>query len=247
MDKNTAQKLLDKVRDDYNQISEDFSNTRVQIWPETAILFDYIKKGDRVLDLGCGNGRFVNIIKEKGGEYFGTDVSEKLIETAKRLHPNGNFQTTEPLKLPFSEGYFDIIYLIAVFHHIPLKGFRLEFLKEAKRVLKPGGFLILTVWKPKDKQEKLLGLKFLFKKIFGLPPHHNFVWCGGESGGLDFGDVIEPWFGRNKGERYFHCFTKNELTKLVLKVGLEIKESGIIKNERGNRNNIYFVAKRLSS
>ncbi len=232
MDKNTANQILNKVRDDYNQIADDFSNTRVQIWPETVLLFDYIKKGDKVLDLGCGNGRFVNVIKEKGGEYFGTDVSKKLVETAKKLYPNEKFQTTEPLKLPFSNGYFDIIYSIAVFHHIPSKDFRIEFLKEAKRVLKPGGFLILTVWKPKDKQEKGLRTKFLLKKIFGL------------SGGLDFGDVIEPWFGNNKGERYFHCFSEKELANLAKEIGFGILKSGMIKNETGNRNNYFLVVQK---
>lgn len=233
MDKNTAQQILNKVRDDYNQIADDFSNTRVQIWPEIAVLFDYIKKGDKVLDLGCGNGRFVNVIKEKGGNYFGTDVSEKLVETAKKLYPNEKFQATEPLKLPFSNGYFDIIYSIAVFHHIPSKDFRIEFLKEAKRALKPDGFLILTVWKPKDKQERFLRAKFLLKKIFGL------------SHGLDFRDVIEPWFGKNKGERYFHCFSQKELANLSKKAGFEIIKSGIIKNEKGNRQNLYIVAKKV--
>ncbi|PIU14685.1 hypothetical protein COT20_02610 [bacterium (Candidatus Gribaldobacteria) CG08_land_8_20_14_0_20_39_15] len=227
-----AQQLLNKVRDDYNQIAEDFSNTRVQIWPEIATLFDYIKKGGKVLDLGCGNGRFVKIIKEKGGEYFGTDVSEKLIETAKKNYPNEKFQINEPLKLLFFDGYFDIIYSIAVFHHIPAKELRLRFLEEAKRVLKLSGLLVLTVWKPKDKQEKCLKIKFLAKKIFGL------------SGGLDFGDVIEPWFGKNKGERYFHCFSEKELTNLAREAGFEIVKSGIIRNEKGNRNNFYLVCKK---
>jgi len=262
MKKEFAVHILDKVRDDYNHIAPDFANTRVNIWPEISVLFDYIKKSDKVLDLGCGNGRFVSIIREKagppatlreraclpeilritkqagsrsdaGGEYFGTDVSENLIDIAKQNYPNENFQATQPLKLPFSDSCFDAIYSIAVLHHIPSKDFRLEFLQEAKRVLKLGGLFVLTVWKPKDKQERFLRAKFLLKKIFGL------------AGGLDFGDVIEPWFGNNKGERYFHCFKKDELTKLVRQAGFEIKESGIIQNEKGNRQNLYFVVKKL--
>ncbi|MDO8524546.1 MAG: class I SAM-dependent methyltransferase [bacterium] len=246
MRKEFAQHILDKVRDDYNHIAPDFANTRVNIWPEIAVLFDYIKKGDKVLDLGCGNGRFVNIIKEKagppaslresiaGGQYFGTDVSKGLINIAKKNYPVENFQTTQALKLPFSDNYFDIIYSIAVLHHIPSNDFRLEFLQEARRVLKSGGIFVLTVWKPKDKQEKGLRVKFLLKKIFNL------------SRGLDFGDVIEPWFGNNKGERYFHCFTEVELTRLLRQVGFEILKSGIIQNEKGNRQNLFAVLKKLS-
>ncbi|MEK7104199.1 MAG: methyltransferase domain-containing protein [Patescibacteria group bacterium] len=232
MKKDFAVHILNKVRDDYNYIAPDFSSTRVNVWPEIAVLFDYIKKSDKVLDLGCGNGRFVDIIKEKGGEYFGTDVSENLINIAKENYPHESFQTTESLKLPFSDNCFDIIYSIAVLHHIPSKDFRLEFLQEAKRVLKLGGLFVLTVWKPKDKQERFLKAKFLLKKIFGL------------ARGLDFGDVVEPWFGNNKGERYFHCFIEAELTKLLRQTGFEILKSGIIKNEKGNRENLYIIAKK---
>ena len=225
---------MNKVKNDYNKIAPDFSNTRVSIWPEIAILFDYIKKGDKVLDLGCGNGRFVGVIKEKGGEYFGADVSENLIDIAKQNYPKENFQTTEPLKLPFADNYFDAIYSIAVLHHIPSKSFRLDFLREVRRVLKAGGIFVLTVWKPKDKQERFLKVKFLLKKIFGL------------ASGLDFGDVIEKWFGNNKGERYFHCFSEKELVDLVKEAGLAVIKSGIISNEKGNRNNIYLVCSHSS-
>jgi len=234
MKKDFAMHILDKVRDDYNHIAFDFSNTRVNIWPEIAVLFDYIKKGDKILDLGCGNGRFVNIIKEKGGEYFGTDVSKNLIDIAKKTYPNENFQTTGPLKLPFIDNYFDVIYSIAVLHHIPSNDFRLEFLQEAKRALKTGGIFVLTVWKPKDKQERFLKVKFLLKKIFGL------------AGGLDFRDVIEKWFGSNKGERYFHCFSQKELASLLKEAGFEVLKSGIIQNEKGNRQNLFAVLKKLS-
>lgn len=223
MRKDFAQHILDKVRDDYNHIAPDFANTRVNIWPEIAVLFDYIRKNDKVLDLGCGNGRFVNIIKERGGEYFGTDVSFGLIDIAKKNYPNDSFQATEPLKLPFGDNYFDVIYSIAVLHHIPSKDFRLEFLQEARRVLKAGGIFVLTVWKPKDKHWGIFGLLR----------------------GMDFGDVIEKWFGNNKGERYFHCFTEVELTRLLRQADFEILKSGIIQNEKGNRQNLFVVLKKL--
>jgi len=221
--------LLNKVKDDYNYIAIDFANTRANIWLEIANLFDYIKKGDKVLDLGCGNGRFVNIIKEKGGVYLGCDVSENLINIAKKNYPNENFQVKQALKLPFQNNYFDVIYSIAVLHHIPSKQFRLEFLQEAKRVLKMGGIFVLTAWKPKDKQERFLKIKFWLKKVFGL------------SRGLDYGDVIEKWFSNNKGERYFHCFTEKELIKLAQQAGFEILKWGVIKNKKGNRQNLYIV------
>ncbi|MCX6789172.1 MAG: hypothetical protein NTZ42_00990, partial [Candidatus Gribaldobacteria bacterium] len=95
-------------------------------------------------------------------------------------------------------------------------------LQEAKRVLKIGGIFVLTVWQPKDKQWRFLGLLR----------------------GMDFGDVIEKWFGNNKGERYFHCFSEKELLNLAKEAGFAVIKSGVISNEKGNRNNIYLVCSR---
>ncbi len=62
--------------------------------------------------------------------------------------------------------------------------------------------------------------------------------------GFDFKDVFEPW--QNKINRYYHWFSKRELAILVKKSGLKIKNIGIIKNKRGNRQNVYLVAEKMS-
>jgi ubiquinone/menaquinone biosynthesis C-methylase UbiE len=232
MDKQYAQDLLNKVKDNYNAIAGEFSSTRQVLWPEAKQLFDCIKSGDKVLDLGCGNGRCVEIIKSKGGEYVGIDISDKLVEIAKGRYPAENFQVGDALSLPYPDNSFDLVYSIAVLHHIPSAQMREQFIQEAKRALNPGGFFILTVWQPKDKLESQIFWRFWLKKIFGLSK-------------LDFRDIIEPWFGQAKGERYYHCFTKNELTKLALKAGFEITASGVIKNEQGNRQNLYIVVRKM--
>lgn len=193
---------------------------------------DYLAAGDKVLDLGCGNGRFFEILKDKNTDYLGVDSSERLIGIARAKYPQAKFQVADALSLPFPDDQFDKIYSIAVLHHIPSKELRLRFLEEAKRVLKPGGFFILTVWKPKDRQERFLRARFLLKKVFGL------------AGGLDIGDVIEPWFGDNRGERYVHYFSEKELASLTKQVGFEIEKLGLVKNEKGNRQNIFIAVQK---
>ena len=233
MDKNYAQYLLRKGVENYNLIAEEFSSKRQELWLEMEFLFnDYLVAGDKVLDLGCGNGRFFELFKDKNVDYLGVDSSEKLIGIASTKYPQAKFQLADALSLPFPNNQFDKIYSIAVLHHIPSKELRLSFLEEAKRVLKSGGSFVLTVWKPKDKGERFLKAKFLLKKVFGL------------AGGLDIGDVIEPWFGKNKGERYIHCFSEKELVVLAKQAGFEVKKSGLVKNEKGNRQNIYLVAQK---
>jgi Methylase involved in ubiquinone/menaquinone biosynthesis len=146
MDLNFARDLLKKTKEDYDSIAQDFSRTRQSFWKELEMLKDYVKEGEKVLDIGCGNGRLFQILKDKNIEYTGIDFSKNLIELAKKKYPEGNFLVANALNLPFKENTFDKVFLIAVLHHIPSKELRSQVLKEAKRVLKPQGLLILTVW-----------------------------------------------------------------------------------------------------
>jgi SAM-dependent methyltransferase len=236
MDKKYAKYLLAKTKDDYNLIADDFSRTRSFVWEELKPLADYIIPGEKILDLGCGNGRLLQIFKGKNIDYFGVDSSEKLIEIAKKRYPNKKFQVADALNLPFPNNYFDKIYSIAVLHHIPSVEFRRRFLKEAKRVLKPEGLLILTVWNWWDFWRGwFLGnyFKFITKytllKIFGKSK-------------LDFKDVFIPW--GDKIQRYFHCFTLKELSSLVREINFQIKDLGYLNRNKTKKANIYLIAEK---
>lgn len=199
-------------------------------WPEIAFLFDNLVPGEKLLDLGCGNGRFFEFFKSKKVNYIGLDYSKDLIELARQKFPETKFLVADAMNLPFENNFFDKVYTIAVLHHIPSKGLRLKFLREARRVLKPGGLLVLTVWKFQEKKERSLLFKFTILKLFGLSK-------------LDFRDVLEPW--GKKLNRYYHCFSRKELIDLIKEAGLDIRDSGVVKNERGNRQNIYLMAKKV--
>lgn len=231
MDKEYAQYLLRKTREDYDLIAEEFSSKRQESWPELKFLFDdYLMSGDKLLDLGCGNGRFFEFCKDKNIDYLGIDFSPKLIGIAREKHPQEKFQVADALNLPFPDNYFDKVYGIAVFHHIPSKELRLRFLLEAKRVVRSGGKLILTVWKFRRFETRLLLLKFTFLKLFGLSR-------------LDFGDFLESW-GKTKIKRYYHWFSKKESIDLIKKAGLTLKKIDLAKNEKGNRQNTYLIAEK---
>ncbi|MCP6718411.1 MAG: hypothetical protein KJI70_02635, partial [Patescibacteria group bacterium] len=59
---------------------------------------------------------------------------------------------------------------------------------------------------------------------------------------LDWNDIYEPWGKKTK--RYYHWFSKKELENLVKEAGFKIEKSGIAKNNKKNRQNIYIVAKK---
>ena len=231
MEREYAEYLLKKTRDDYNLIAEDYTRTRAFIPEDIKNLAQYSLLRERVLDSGCASGRLFEILR--GVDYFGLDISEKLIEIAKQKYPKGKFLVANALNLPFPNNFFDKIYSISVLHHIPSKEFRLQYLKEAKRVLKPGGLLILRVWDFWKRKEgwKLL-LKYTFLKLIGQSK-------------LDFFDVFVPWKnseGKVIIQRYFHCFSKREIEGLINKADFKIKESWW--EGKDPRTNIYIIAEK---
>jgi len=223
MDLEYAKFILEKTKENYNLIAKEFSATRKEIWEELEFLFKDLKEGEKILDLGCGNGRWYRVFKEKKVDYFGVDNSEKLIEIAKENFPEAKFFVGDALNLPFPENFFDKVYSIALLHHIPSEEFRIKVLNEAKRVLKRGGILILTCWKIHRLREIFALLKYTFLKLIGKSK-------------LDFKDMFLPWGRRTL--RYYHCFSKKELENLVKKSGFEIIKSGVVKNKNRKRQNL---------
>jgi len=237
MDKEYAKYLLEKTWKDYNQIAEDFSKTRGYIPEERKdLLLQYITPGDKVLDLGCGNGKFSEVF-QKEIKYIGIDNSEKMIEIARKKYPRVDFRVADILSLPFPENSFDKVFSFAVIHHIPSGELQLQSLKETKRILKPGGILILTVWNLNPFRTILIGehkrakdfFKYQLLKIFGKTK-------------LDFGDFFVSW--QNITSRYIHCFTTGGLRRIVKKADFKIIESGILKGIKTKENNIYLIAEK---
>lgn len=156
---------------DYSAISENFSSARKKPWKEFDFLFNNAQ--ERVLDLGCGNGRFYEKLCKTN--YSGIDSSFKLIEIAKKNYPNVDFQEASAFEIPFKGKEFDCVYSLAVLHHFSLEEQK-KFLKEVWRVLKKGGRLVITVWnlserKKGDEKEILLpwyGIEKQFFYIFDL-------------------------------------------------------------------------------
>lgn len=103
------------------------------------IRFFKIKKADKVLDLGCGDGLNVGVLKKMGiKRVSGVDISKELLTIAKKENKHAKFYLSSAEKLPFKKGSFNVVFVDSVFHHF--MKYR-KALSEIRRVLVPGGRL----------------------------------------------------------------------------------------------------------
>lgn len=103
-----------------------------------------IKDFGAILDFGCGSGRVIRYWKGLGAEVHGTDYNPRLIEWCKSNLTFAHFQTNRPLPpLDYGDQTFDLIYALSVFTHLD-EAAQLSWRDELARVLKPGGYLIIT-------------------------------------------------------------------------------------------------------
>ena len=125
MDRQTQKNLLTLVKSSYEEIADQFNQTRKKyLWPELIKLTKEIKTGDKILDVGCGNGRLLEAFGDKKVSYLGVDNSEKLInlarENQKSKIKNRKFLVGDILDLgKIPEVNFDYVFSIALFHHLP--------------------------------------------------------------------------------------------------------------------------------
>src|SRR5437588_9657394 len=105
-------------------------------------LLGEIGEGDRVLDLGCGDGVFTVVIAEAGADVIGVEVATGAITRARSAHPELDFRLA-PIDgpLPLADNAFEVVWASEVIEHIADTA---RWLSEVRRVLAPGGRLLLS-------------------------------------------------------------------------------------------------------
>ncbi len=192
---------------EYDAFAKNFSQTRQAGWPEFELLRPFINKGERVLDLGCGNGRLRTFLTECGtheGDYFGLDASEELLKIAREDNSRDHFfRGNFGQKLPFGADQFEVIAAIASFHHLLSKPEQQRFFSEVFRTMRPGGKLFLTTWK--------LPRKYFWgnfgKKNWNIP------------------------FGKEKHPRIYRKTSVSELKRLAKKAGFTVKSCTLFREK----------------
>ena len=111
------------------------------------------------LDLGCGKGELLHLLKPSFGRVAGCDPSAGMIDSLApgpteidgvdaRLQP-------DPSVVPFDDGSFDFVTAVCVYHHVPVAE-RARLTREVKRVLKPGGIFCIVEHNPYNPVTRLI-------------------------------------------------------------------------------------------
>lgn len=130
-------------------------------------LFDRlgVAEGTHVLDIACGSGFAARLAADRRAKVAGLDASDALLAIARCRTPEGDFRLGDMFALPFEDRTFDVV---TSFNGI-WKGCE-GAVKEARRVVRPGGLVGLTFW----GAPKRMGLMPFFAKLVAMsPPEHG--------------------------------------------------------------------------
>nr|WP_246628309.1 class I SAM-dependent methyltransferase [Paenibacillus oenotherae] len=111
-----------------------------------------LRKNDKVLDIGCGMGRHSLALAELGYEVTGIDLSEELLQEARRHNEDGRIKELirgDMRELPFAEGRFDAtVNLFTSFGYFEQENDNKRVLMEIRRVLREGGRFLIDFLNP---------------------------------------------------------------------------------------------------
>ena len=186
------------------------------------------KKKISILDVWCWSGRLLSHIWEKHDiselNYAGVDLSSGMLEEARENFPDKDFFELNMLDLGNikAKWEFDYVFFIASFHHLEFVDDRLDVIKKAIKLLRPGWIMFMTNW--------ALDSDFNYKKY----TDSIVEWSENEFWSTDFNIYIWEY------PRFYHCFALEELEFLFEKAWFDIVEN----REFSNKKNYISIIKK---
>lgn len=225
------------VRQHFHDYRDHRSGDR-QFLPTTGFTPEQIQAG-LTLEVGCGYGRFVDVVERMGGRIVGVDLSTHSIDLAHDfvgLRPNVHLVQCDLFSMPFRRDAFDQAYAIGVLHHTP--DTRAAF-HAILPYVRHGGQIAVWVYHPSMKVSSNRWRRITTR----LPPRWVYGWCianqvlfswiRGLPGGGRFGRLIpgampgQPFWMRvlsdfdDLSPRFAHVHTPEEVRQWFEEAGLE--------------------------
>ncbi len=232
--------LWEKLNTDY--VKQESAMVLKNLFKENGQDAKKMIRGKRVLDMGCGSGRFtLGFVPLGASEIIGIDLGEQGIAVGKKitaLHKltNVTFTRGDVLNLPFSDESFDFVFCKGVIHHT---GNREKGLHELARVLKKGGSAFLYMygsggifWTSREKMREvtkhipmeyavavldMLGMppkRYIFADSWYVPveDHTNRAWLEKHLAALGFSKIMPA---PSNGDRTITTFPDTPEGRLI--------------------------------
>jgi SAM-dependent methyltransferase len=137
----------------YDEISNDYNQRypSTQHWERGDALLNLARqiKAKNILEVGSGTGFWLNLLHQVTPNLYGMDFSAGMIAQAQNQPAPLKLTRGTAIQLPYQNATFDLIYCVDAIHHF---GDHAAFIREAFRVLKPGGALAIIGHDPHNSQ-----------------------------------------------------------------------------------------------
>lgn len=126
---------------------DEFYATGLEDWADFRRHWDHYwpERGGACLEIGCGAGRMTRALVRDFDRVVGLDVSEEMIERAGRAAPEADLHRVAGTEVPLADGSVDAVFSVHVLQHLDTLEDVGSYLREARRVLRPGGSLMVHV------------------------------------------------------------------------------------------------------
>ncbi len=211
MDDEIARRLLLLNQAFYARFATPFAGSRSTPQPGFERLLAYLPDSyERILDVGCGNGRFGRFLEAKhlSFSYTGVDFTPELLVLASE-QMKGDYHTRDISRPGFLEalGNFDIIACLATMQHIPGRSNRIALLREMADHLEKNGRILLSNWQFLDSARQR-------RKI------RDWSIVDLSDADLEAGDFLLSWQREGSGLRYVCAIDASEMADLASAAGL---------------------------
>jgi SAM-dependent methyltransferase len=214
-----------------------------------------VRHFNRVLDDGCGGGGMCVSFAEEASSVIGIDLTDRFRDAGDRLAlekgvSNIRFSSADGTSLPFADGSFDLVLSHAVIEHVVDPA---AYMREARRVLAPGGFMFLQTAPylspsgahlPKLKipvpLHLLIGRRAAFAASCWLGEHRP-LWLDVDQEGSSF--VTYPRVGKKKDDDLLYHVTVRNLRQHILDAGFRTLRENLYVSQLVTR----YLARALSS
>lgn len=155
--------MFDGVAKRYDLLNDLLSLGRTKAWRRSATATIAPKPGMKILDIAAGTGSSSRPLADAGAEVIPLDFSDGMLSTGRKRHPDLPFTHGDALHLPFLNDIFDVT---TISFGLRNTSDPLEALKEALRVTKPGGQIVIAEFsRPTNLIFRTIYIRYLMRAL----------------------------------------------------------------------------------